>query len=100
MELIEHARTDALTSITRARGQALIRGRNDFETKMSNTNEHSQVLTLQEAATYLRVSKAHLANVINRKVAGAPPLRHAPVGRRILLRREWVDEWLEMLGQE
>jgi excisionase family DNA binding protein len=67
---------------------------------MPNTNEHSQVLTLKEAAAYLRVSKAHLANVINGKVAGALPLRHALVGRRILIRREWVDKWLEMAGQE
>ena len=66
---------------------------------MPNTNEHSQVLTLKEAAAYLRVSKAHLANVINGKVA-ALPLRHALVGRRILIRREWVDKWLEMAGQE
>lgn len=35
---------------------------------MSNANEHSQVLTLQEAAAYLRVSKARLASVINGKV--------------------------------
>jgi len=71
-----------------------------IEIKMPNTNQHSQVLTLKEAAAYLRVSKAHLANVINGKVAGALPLRHALVGRRILIRREWVDQWLEMAGQE
>jgi excisionase family DNA binding protein len=68
--------------------------------KMSNTNEHSQVLTLKEAAAYLRVSKTHLANVINGKVAGVPRLRHAQVGRRKLIRREWVDNWLDMAGQE
>jgi excisionase family DNA binding protein len=74
--------------------------RRDIEITVSNANEHSQVLTLKEAAAYLRVSKAHLANVIKGKVAGAPPMRHAPVGRRILIKREWVDDWLEMAGQE
>jgi len=55
-------------------------------------------MTLTQAAEYLRVSKAHLSNVLNGKVAGVPPLRHAPIGRRILIKREWVDEWLEVSG--
>lgn len=64
------------------------------------TNLHAQVLTLKEAAAYLRVSKGHASNVINGKVAGAPPLRHARIGRRIVIRLEWLDEWLEMAAQE
>jgi excisionase family DNA binding protein len=67
---------------------------------MSNTNEHSQVLTVTQAAARLQISKAHVSNVINGKVAGVPPLRHARVGRRILIKTEWVDEWLEMARQE
>ncbi len=67
---------------------------------MSNTNEQSKVLTLKQAAARLQVSKAHVSNVINRKVPGVPPLRHARVGRRILIKCEWLDEWLEMAGQE
>jgi excisionase family DNA binding protein len=67
---------------------------------VSNTSGQSQVLTLKQAAAYLRISKAHLSNVINRKVAGVPPLRHARAGRRILIKRQWADEWLEVAGQE
>ncbi len=67
---------------------------------MPETNERSQVLTLKQTAAYLRISKAHLSNVINRKVTGVPPLCHAQIGRRILIKREWADEWLEMVGQE
>jgi hypothetical protein len=37
-------------------------------------------MMLQESAKYLRVSKAHLSNVINGKVAGVPPLRNARAG--------------------
>ena len=68
--------------------------------QVSNTNERPQVLTLKQAAEYLRISKAHLSNVINRKVPGVPPLCYAQVGRRILIKREWADEWLEMAAQE
>jgi hypothetical protein len=60
----------------------------------------SQVLTLHQTAEYLQISKAHLSNVINGKVPSVPPLRHARVGRRILIRREWAVEWLELVGQE
>ncbi len=67
---------------------------------MVHTNEYSRVLTLKEAAVYLRVSKAHLANVINRKVPDVPRLRHARVGRRILIKAEWLDQWLEDGGQK
>ena len=66
----------------------------------SNTSGQSQVLTLKQTAAYLRISKAHLSNVINRKVAGVPPLRHARAGRHILIKRQWADEWLEVAGQE
>jgi len=57
-------------------------------------------MKLTQAAEYLRLSKAHLSNVINGKVSVVPPLRHARIGRRILIRREWADEWLETAGQK
>jgi hypothetical protein len=58
---------------------------------VSDTNGHSQMMTLQQAVKSLRISKAHLSNVNNGKVAGVPPLRHARPGRRILIKREWAD---------
>ena len=61
--------------------------------------EHPQVMTLQQAAAYLRISKAHLSNVINGKVPGVPPMRYAAVGRRILIKRVWADQWLEEVGE-
>ena len=67
---------------------------------MFERNELSPVLTLRQTAEYLGISKAHLSNVIHSKVAGVPPLRHAKIGRRILIKQTWADEWLEMVGRE
>ncbi len=53
------------------------------------------ILTLEEAAEYLRISKAHLSNVINGKVPGVRPPRVFRAGRRVLIRREWLDRWIE-----
>ena len=55
----------------------------------------SQVLTLTQAASYLQISKSHLSNVIRGGVPGVPSMRHARIGRKILIKREWADEWLE-----
>jgi len=60
-----------------------------------NVASSAPVLSLREAAAYLQVSKAHLSNVINNKVAGVGPMRTFRLGRRILIKREWIDDWLE-----
>ena len=62
---------------------------------MFEAKTHSPVLTLRQAAQYLRISKAHLSNVIKCKVPGVPILSYARIGRRILIKREWADDWLE-----
>ena len=67
--------------------------------QISDTNERSQVLTFAQTAVYLRISKAHLSNVIAGKVPGVPPLRHVRAGRRILIKREWADQWLEAAAE-
>jgi len=58
------------------------------------------VMTLTQAAAYLQVSKAHLSNVINGKVSGIAPVRSFRLGRRVLIRREWIDAWLDGTRQE
>jgi excisionase family DNA binding protein len=69
-------------------------------TLIEGTSVVPLVLTLPEAAKYLRVSKSHLSNVINGKVRGIEPLRFRRVGRRILFRRRWLDEWMELADVE
>jgi excisionase family DNA binding protein len=65
---------------------------------MTESGTESSVLSLKQAAVYLRVSKAHLSNVINGKVPGVKPVRCFRLGRRVLIKREWIDEWLEIPG--
>jgi len=60
----------------------------------------SPVMSLNQAAAYLQVSKAHLSNVINGKVPGVKPVRFFRLGRRVLIKREWIDEWLEVAARE
>jgi excisionase family DNA binding protein len=59
--------------------------------------EHAvaEVLTITEAALFLRCSKAHVQNLLAGKVAGAPPLPFIPIGRRKLIRRKSLLAWME-----
>ncbi|MBL8209221.1 MAG: helix-turn-helix domain-containing protein [Bryobacterales bacterium] len=59
---------------------------------MENTQS---ILTIKEVAAILRVSKAHIHNVLGGKVPGVPKLSHLTLGRRKLIRREWLDQWME-----
>ena len=59
---------------------------------MENT---SPVLTVAEVAEILRCSKAHVANALHGKVSGLPKLEHLKMGRRQLVRRDWLDQWME-----
>jgi hypothetical protein len=66
---------------------------------MLEIHQRSEVLNLKQAAAFIGISKAHLSNVIQGKVPGVPPPQYARIGRRILIKREWANEWLEKAGQ-
>jgi excisionase family DNA binding protein len=55
----------------------------------------AEVLTIREAATVLRCSKAHVQNLLVGRVKDAPPLPFIPLGRRKLIRRESLVRWME-----
>ncbi len=57
--------------------------------------ELPDVLTIPEAATILRCSEAHLYNLLNHKVSDTPPLHYIRLGRRKLIRRESLLEWIK-----
>ena len=54
-----------------------------------------RLLTVAEAARELRCSKAHVHNIINGKVRGVPPLPSLWLGRRRLILRASLDEWIQ-----
>ncbi len=58
-----------------------------------------RVLNLLEAAKFVRCSRAHLCNIVNGKAAGIPQLPAVRIGRRVLFRRESLEEWLALVEQ-
>lgn len=59
---------------------------------MENTKN---VLTISEIATLLRCSRAHVQKALVGRVARVPQLAHVTMGRRKLVRKEWLDQWME-----
>jgi predicted transcriptional regulator of viral defense system len=62
---------------------------------MQNAIKEEPILTIRDVAELLRCSKTHVCNVMAGKVPGVPQLTHIALGRRKLVRREWLDRWLE-----
>ena len=67
---------------------------------MQDTPVKSEVLTVREVAEVLRCSKAHVCNALHGRVPGVPKLTHFALGRRMLVRREWLDTWMEQNKQQ
>jgi len=61
---------------------------------MAGEDSIRNVLTLGEASEFLRCSKAHLSNLANGKIPGVPPLKRVRIGRRVLFRKESLEQWL------
>ena len=64
-------------------------------TRGSNRAGNPSVLTISEVACQLRCSKAHVSHILHGKVSGVTMLPHIALGRRILVRAEWLVEWIE-----
>jgi hypothetical protein len=62
---------------------------------MEEQMTQDRVLTLGEVAQILRCSKTHVVHAMNGQVRGLPRLTHFSLGRRKLVRREWLDAWIE-----
>jgi len=59
--------------------------------------EAAKVLNLAEADALVRCSRAHLSNVVNGKIHGIPRLPTVRIGRRLLFRRESLEQWLQQV---
>lgn len=57
-------------------------------------NHLPNLLTLTEAAAYLRCSKPHLSKLTRGKVRGTKILPTIRLGRRVLIRKTTLLEWL------
>jgi len=81
----------------RPTGLKISQGDPEERTINPHTEREPDVLTLTELARVLRCSKAHVCNVIGGRVLSLPPLPHMSLGRRILVRRIALEQWLEGL---
>ncbi len=62
---------------------------------MQETAKNDRILTINEVAGILRCSKTHVSNVLAGRVRGIPRLTYLAMGRRKLVRREWLTDWME-----
>ena len=53
------------------------------------------LLTLDQVAQLLHVSKAHVSNVIAGRVYGCSPIPVLHLGRRKLVRRATLESWMK-----
>jgi predicted DNA-binding transcriptional regulator AlpA len=66
----------------------------DAVVHMNAPDTTSRVLNLAEAAGFVRCSRSHLCNIVKGKVPGVPKLASVRIGRRVLFRRETLEQWL------
>jgi excisionase family DNA binding protein len=62
---------------------------------VSALSDQFDLLTLADAAELLHCSKAHVCKAVNGRVYGCAPIPCVSLGRRKLIRRETLRQWLE-----
>ena len=55
----------------------------------------ADILTIAAVAKVLCCSKAHVQNALRGRLPGLRRLVHLAMGRRKVVRRDWLQEWLE-----
>ncbi len=55
----------------------------------------SKTLSIKELANLLSCSKTHALHVLEGRVKGLSKLAHLSLGRRKVVRRDWLDSWME-----
>jgi len=63
-------------------------------------NGDQEILTLREVAVVLRCSKAHAAKLLNGEIHGLPPLTRVAMGRRKVVRRDWLETWMKTCSSQ
>ncbi|MGO9338909.1 MAG: helix-turn-helix domain-containing protein [Terracidiphilus sp.] len=62
---------------------------------MATPFENFDLLTLADAAELLRCSKAHVCKAVSGRIHGCSPIPCVSLGRRKLIRRESLRQWIE-----
>ena len=60
-----------------------------------------EILTVQQAASVLKVSYSHMLRLVRGEVHGMPPVHHVRAGRSLRVRRGALTDWIrhvEKLG--
>ena len=60
-----------------------------------------EVLTVQQAASVLKVSYSHMLRLVRGEINGMPPVHHVRAGRSLRVRRGALTDWIrhvEKLG--
>lgn len=65
---------------------------------MTPKPEGDELLSMKEAARELGISRQHLSNLIHTR-DGRPQLRYARLGTKIVIRRSWLDRWIDALAR-
>jgi excisionase family DNA binding protein len=71
-----------------------------FQIPYDPANLQSPVLTLAQAAAYLQISRTQLSKAVAGQLEGTPSIQSARVGRRILIKKAWLDGWLDARAAE
>ena len=58
------------------------------------------ILTTKELARALRCSKAHVCNLLNGVVPGMPSLPYLPLGRKRVVRKAALIQWINQIESE
>jgi hypothetical protein len=57
--------------------------------------EPKDILTVTEIADLLRCSKANVERALEGTLSGVPRMAHLLVGKHKVVRREWLQQWIE-----
>lgn len=59
-----------------------------------SSSTRQEILDIKAAADYLGVSRSHFSHMLAGKIPGLPAIPHVRAGRRALIRRAVIDDWL------
>lgn len=60
----------------------------------SGKTELPQILTARDIEEFLGISHGQVSKLLHGRFRG-PRLKHARAGRRIIIRRQWLEAWME-----